>query len=350
MTAAGEPLPKLLLAVGAPDGMSLQEAARRFSRANLPGVAGLSRALIPWLRERGHPYAVIMFGTQGTMSPEGAQRLLRQWGGRVLVNLICEPHVHGRALEQIARFELATGIATVNPSWVVGATTRPLIARRLAHQARVRAPHCTSFRAGALTLPEHVQAHGHSYPVLLRPPGRHGSEGLVRIDDASKLARAGASVRSCTVTDFVDFRSHDGLWRKYRMVFAGDRLFRRHVLTGTEWNLTGTARRFMRDRADLLDEEEAWLREPVTLRDDSIEARVMHQFRVLQLDFGAIDCALAPGGDLVVFEVNACVQITNNPSEAISERRYYEANSEEILGSLLDHACSRAATQGARPR
>ena len=206
----------------------------------------------------------------------------------------------------------------------------------------MRVPHCTYFQAGELTLSEHVEAQGHRYPVLLRPPGGHGSTGMVRIDDADALAGVAAAVRSCTVTDFVDFRSADGLWRKYRLVYAGDRLFRRHVLIDSDWNLVGAARRFMRDRPALLEEEDAWLQARTTLEGDSIEARVLRQFRHLRLDFGAIDCALLPGGELVVFEINACLQITNVASQAISDRRPYEATNDDILGSLVDQACSRA--------
>lgn len=240
----------------------------------------------------------------------------------------------------MARFELETQLPLVNPSWAVTATTRPLVARRLAHQSGVRAPHCTLYAAGALTLSEHIEVHGHRYPVLLRPPGQHGSVGLVRMDGPDEAA----TLRSCTVTDFVDFRSGDGLWRKYRMVYAGDRLFRRHVLTDREWNLTRAARRFMRDRPQLVAEEQEWINRPVTLESDSVEARVMHQFRALQLDFGAIDFALPPDGDLVVFEINACLQLTNREdAQAAGDRRYFEANNDEILDALLQEICSRAA-------
>jgi hypothetical protein len=126
------------------------------------------------------------------------------------------------------------------------------------------------------------------------------------------------------------------------MVYSGDRLFRRHVLIDSEWNLTAVARRFMRDRPELIAEEEEWIGRPVTLERDGIEARVMHQFRALQLDFGVIDCALPPGGDLVVFEINACVQLTN-PDAPADYRRYFEANNDDILGALLQQTCSRAA-------
>jgi len=345
MTTAPGPWPKLIIATGAPDGMSGSRATELYAQGRLPGISGITRALMPWLRAREQPYSVLMFGTRDPLTDESARRLLAETKGHVLVNLICEPEVQGDALQQVARFELATGIPKVNSSWAVGATTRPLIARRLAHQSGVRVPRCTLYRSGALTLAEHIEAHRHTYPVLLRPPGLHGSEGLVRVAEPDELETKGR-LDSCTITDFVDFRSEDGLWRKYRMVYAGDRLFRRHVLTDTGWNLTRDARRFMRGRPELMAEEREWLEQPVTLERGSIEARAMHQFRALQLDFGVIDCALPPDGDLVVFEINACVQLTNVvDEEAAADPRHHEANTDEILDTLLQAIHARAAAR-----
>ena len=130
------------------------------------------------------------------------------------------------------------------------------------------------------------------------------------------------------------------------MVFAGDRLFRRHVLTDRVWNLTRDARRFMRERPDLVAEEQEWINRPVTLERGCVEARVMHQFRALQLDFGAIDFALPADGDLVIFEINACVQLTNRTdAQAAGERRYFEANNDEILDTLVRAICARASVR-----
>ena len=344
MTPANRRLPKILFAAGAPDGTSRAEATRQWAAKRLPGATGLSTALLPWLYERGHPFAVVMFGSEGRMTHDRARGVLDGSGGRVLVNLICEPELSRLALRQVGRFELETQIPMVNAPSAVAATTRPLIARRLAHQAGVNAPHCTLYRAGGRTLAEHIEANGHRYPVLLRPPGKHGSVGLVRADDPEAVARDAAQLPCCTVTDFVDFRSADGLWRKFRMVYAGDRLFRRHVLIDRGWNLTREARGFMREHAHLIAEEQEWIRRPVTLESGSVEARAMHQFRALQLDFGVIDCALPPSGDLVVFEINACVQLTTRiDAQAAGYPRYFEENNEEILHTLLRDICMRAA-------
>lgn len=336
--------PRLVVAVGAPNGMGAEQATLHFDEGRLHGISGICSPLIPWLVQRGHPFGVTLFGSGRPLKAENARRSLEQTGGDVLVNMICEPQQQSIALDQVARYELATQLPVVNSAAVVKATTRPLVAQRLAHQDGVRVPHCTLWRAGGPALTAHIERHGHRYPVLLRPPGQHGSVGLVRVDDRGAAAAAAATLPACTVTDFVDFRSTDGLWRKHRIVYAGDRLFRRHVLIGREWNITRAARDFMRERPDLVAEEQAWIKRPLTLQRGSVEARVLHQFRALQLDFGVIDFALPADGDLVVFEINACVQITNRvDAQAAGDRRYFEANNEDILGALLQAVCARAA-------
>ena len=72
--------------------------------------------------------------------------------------------------------------------------------------------------------------------------------------------------------------------------------------------------------------------------------RVDRGARALQLDFGVIDFALPADGDLVVFEINACVQLTNRvDAQAAGDRRYFEANNDEILDALRREICVRAA-------
>ena len=146
MTAANGSLPKIVLAVGAPDGMTgAARPTQRFDgRQRLHGISGISTALLPWLHERAPSVRVLMFGGGGPLDAGDARGgWLEQTGGDVLVNLICEPEAQRLALHQVARFELETQLPLGQPVWAVAATTRPLIARRLAHQAGVRAPHCT---------------------------------------------------------------------------------------------------------------------------------------------------------------------------------------------------------------
>lgn len=332
--------PKMLVVLGAPDAMAAATEQERRGNLRLSGNSGLVSALVNALRERAIPHVVVIAWPDGET---GGESLREQTGVEVLVNGIGEPLTQAGALRQVARLERETGLPTVNPSRVIETTTRPAMARRIGRADGVRAPHCTLFEAGSGSLVEHVAATGHRYPVLLRPAGSHGSTGLVRAGDDTDVAAAAAAVGTCTVTDFVDFRSEDGLWRKYRMVYAGGTLFRRHLLVDQQWNVVGNSRFFMHERA-LLDEEREWLGRPVAPAADSIDARVRELFETMELDFGVIDYALLPDGDLVVFELNACVQLTGSiPEQYRSQLGYLEENNGAILDALLARVRSRAA-------
>ena len=332
-------LPKILVVLGAPDAMAATPAQERERNLHLSGNSGLVSALVRTLRARDLPHVVVIAWPDGDTEGE---RLVQTTGVEVLVNAICEPLTQRGALRQLARLEQETGLPTLNPARVVATTARPDMARRVGRADGVRAPHCTLYEEGAGTLVEHVRAAGHRYPVLLRPAGSHGSTGLVRAGDETDVAAAARSVGTCTVTDFVDFRSEDGLWRKHRMVYAGGRLFRRHLLVDEQWNVVGDSRYFMHERG-LFAEERAWLARPV-VDSDPIEARVLEQFEAVELDFGVIDYAVLPDGELVIFELNACVQLTGTiPEQYRSHLGYIEDNNDEILAALMDRVRRRAA-------
>ena len=332
--------PKMLVMLGAPDAMAGATEQERLGNLRLAGNSGLVSALVETLRERAIPHVVVIAWPDG--EGEG-QSLIEQTGAEVLVNGIGEPLTQAGALRQVARLEQETGVPAVNPARVIETTTRPAMARRIGQADGVRAPHCTLFQAGAGSLVEHVAAAGHRYPVLLRPAGSHGSTGLVRAGDDADVAAAAAAVGTCTVTDFVDFRSEDGLWRKHRMVYAGGTLFRRHLLIDQQWNVVGDSRYFMHERG-LLGEERKWLRRPVARKRGSVDARVREQFEAMELDFGVIDYAVLPDGELVIFELNACVQLTGSiPEQYRSQLGYLEENNDEILDALLARVRSRAA-------
>jgi len=332
--------PNILVVLGAPDAMAATPAAERARNLHLSGNSGLVSALVRTLRARGLPHVVVIAWPDGDT---GGESLVESTGVEVLVNAICEPLTQRGALAQLARLEQETGLPTLNAARVIATTARPDMARRVGRADGVRAPHCTLYETGAGTLLEHVRAEGHRYPVLLRPAGSHGSTGLVRAGDEIDVAAAAATAGTCTVTDFVDFRSEDGLWRKHRMVYAGGRLFRRHLLVDDQWNVVGESRYFMHARG-LFDEEKAWLRRPLTPKREPTYTRILAQFEAMELDFGVIDYAVLPDGDLVIFEINACVQLTGTiPEQYRSHIGYIEDNNDEILGALMDRVGQCAA-------
>lgn len=324
--------PEVLLLLGVPDDMTGTVASGQ--PFNLRGNTGLAAALADRMREQQWPVRIQLLGPGAGPRPGAA---------RLLLNAICEPVIHRRSLATLAGLEMRSGLPVLNPWWVIAHTGRAAIARRLAHQVGVHVPRCTVFQRERGNLPEHVERTGHRYPVLVRPLGQHGSDGLQRIDDASQAA-AVPGLPTAHVTDWVDFRSPDGLYRKYRLFYAGDQLIRRHLFIDDQWNITVKARRFMRPRPDLVEEEERWLLRPIEIENGTVDSRILHQFRALQLDFGSIDYGLLPDGSVLVFEINACIQIHGavTPEEE-KLWPHVHATDDRIIGSVLDLVRKRAA-------
>ena len=154
------------------------------------------------------------------------------------------------------------------------------------------------------------RAGGLAWPLLIRPIGSHGGEGLCKTASPAELAAylGRVSFESFHVTGFVDYASGDGYYRKYRFIFVDRRVYAYHLVIHTDWLV-----HYFRAEMD----RDAWRRreEELFLADyrqvfagDAAEA-VAEAARRLDLDYGGMDCALTRDGRVLVFEANACMLV-----------------------------------------
>ncbi|HZZ32806.1 MAG TPA: tetratricopeptide repeat protein [Phenylobacterium sp.] len=162
-------------------------------------------------------------------------------------------------------------------------------------------------------------------PVLIRPAGDHGGENLVRLtnDEEKQAYLAGQPAQRLLLTPFHDFRSPDGHWRKYRLIFVDRRAYPFHLAIGEDWLLHYW-------RADMalsswkLDEEERFLADWRSVFGPQAAAAVDEIARRLDLDYGGIDCALTADGRLLLFEANACLLLhLDEPIDASPVKHHY---------------------------
>jgi hypothetical protein len=154
-------------------------------------------------------------------------------------------------------------------------------------------------------------------PILVRPAGDHGGDNLVRLQDAAardaylRDARAGPLLAS----PFFDFRSADGYWRKYRLIFVDRQVFPYHLAIGAHW-LT----HYWRAEMGLSDwkraEEAAFLADWRGVFGEKAAAAADAAARRLDLDYGGMDCTLTSDGELFLFEANACILLHLDEPEA----------------------------------
>jgi tetratricopeptide (TPR) repeat protein len=150
-------------------------------------------------------------------------------------------------------------------------------------------------------------------PMLVRPAGDHGGENLVLLRNPADRAAYLASEppERLLVTPYVETRSPDGFWRKYRLIFVGGEVFAFHLAITEDW-LAHYWRAHPAQHAWKRAEEAEFLADWRAVFGPRRTGAVQAVCDRLGLDYGGIDCAITGdeerGDDQVVlFEANACV-------------------------------------------
>ncbi|HEV8020437.1 MAG TPA: hypothetical protein VGP41_04180, partial [Candidatus Lustribacter sp.] len=131
----------------------------------------------------------------------------------LIVNAIADADRCAPALQRASELVKAARVPVVNAPRAVAATGRVANAARLAGLTDVVAP-AARFVGRASPAPN-------TFPFVLRVQGMHMGRGMIRIDDASAFAQAIATTPprdERIAIDYVDTRSRDGAWRKYRVM------------------------------------------------------------------------------------------------------------------------------------
>lgn len=174
-------------------------------------------------------------------------------------------------------------------------------------------------------------------PLLVRPAGDHGGENLVLLrDDADKRAYlSNGPGERLLLTAFHDFRSTDGLWRKYRFIFVDRRVHPYHLAIAEHW-LVHYWRADMGRSDWKRAEEERFLADWRGVFGAQAAAAVEEAARRLDLDYGGMDCALTDDGRVILFEANACVLVhLDEPAARFAYKHQYVPPIREAFSRML---------------
>jgi len=176
-------------------------------------------------------------------------------------------------------------------------------------------------------------------PVLVRPPGDHGGENLALLrDDTGRdafLAGDAPISQRLLLTDFHDFRSSDGHWRKYRLIFVDRRVHAYHLAICDDW-LAHYWRAEMGASAWKQAEEEAFMADWRKVFGPRAAAAAEAMARRLDLDYGGMDCALLADGRLLLFEANACILLhLDEPAATYPYKHRYVPPIREAFSALI---------------
>ena len=146
---------------------------------------------------------------------------------------------------------------------------------------------------------------GSQFPIIVRPAGSHAGTGLQKIDTVAEIATylsAQADAEFC-IAPFVDYRSADGQFRKYRVSLIDGRPYLAHLAISSHW-MIHYLNAGMAESAEKRAEE---ARVMATF-DEDFATRHHVAFQAVGervgLAYLGIDCGETPDGRLLVFEAD----------------------------------------------
>lgn len=150
---------------------------------------------------------------------------------------------------------------------------------------------------------------GPKFPILVRPIDTHAGRGLERIDDSAALDAylAAHEEERFDAVPFIDYRSADGFYRKYRVVIVDGKPYPYHLALSPEWMV-----HYIKTPTASVDwmraEEERFLREPAGVF-PAWGSVFTEMAAALELEYFGVDCALAPDGNVLVFEADTAMLV-----------------------------------------
>lgn len=226
-------------------------------------------------------------------------------GFNVLFNAISDPDVFGTVLENLCD----TTDTVINHPAQCLKNTRDWLSVTFSYEADFIVP--KTVRAGPRTNRKSVlNDEGLSFPLLMRPVGSQTGEGLVKYETLKEFTKSEFILEESYLTEYHEFASNDGWYRKYRCWWIGGKVVPNHLFIHTDWKVHSSASRLstMAERPSLQAEERAFLSDDSSPQREQID-RMMHALaEANQLDYFGVDFSFLPNGQIVVFEANATMR------------------------------------------
>lgn len=180
-----------------------------------------------------------------------------------------------------------------------------------------------------------------AYPLLIRPGNSHRGYGLALIRDAIQMHQylASSSATEVILSEFVDYPSADGYYRKYRFIFVDGRPLPYHLAISPHWMVHFFSAPMEHNDWMRL-EETAFLAAPTqTFAGESWDAlRALGE--TIGLEYFGLDCGLVEG-KVVVFEANVDMLVHNFYDEELFayKRPAFEAIAAAFNAMVQEYRC-----------
>jgi tetratricopeptide (TPR) repeat protein len=269
--------------------------------------------------------------------------LLRSKAG-VVFNMIGDADNGKDVLPLAAQLADQLGRPVLNHPRVIMATDRESIARKLAGIPLVRVAKIARFSTEALVGAGRQEVfRDFIFPLLIRTAGTHGGDDFEKVDDFAGVDTFVANHPGATfyAIEFIDYRSADGYYRKYRVICLNGEALPYHLAIHDHW-MVHHFRTDMANQEWMRKEEEAFLANIDGVFDAERQAALRAVGRATGLDYCGIDCALDREGNIVVFESNATMLVHDEKDPLFMYKNPYIAKIKTAFDAMLTQSAAAA--------
>jgi glutathione synthase/RimK-type ligase-like ATP-grasp enzyme len=235
----------------------------------------------------------------------------------IIFNEISDPDTHSVALEKANIFCQNQKKPVLNSPASVLATKRDTIYKNLTHIENLTVP--KTFRISPRSpseIADFIEINKLKFPLIFRQAGDHGGKSTCLFKSVDEITSNTFSYaldgRVYYLTEFFDFASQDGFYRKYRLAVVGDDFYLRHQIISDDWLIHSSSRLFMNMNPQFIQEEKNCLENFESKLKPLFKKQVKEIISILKLDYFGIDCGLDKDGQVIVFEVNPSMNILIN--------------------------------------
>jgi hypothetical protein len=264
----------------------------------------------------------------------------------LIVNAVGDADLCDAALACAEEIVARSAAPVINPPARVRLTGRAQNACRLAAIEGVIAPAIRTLSPAAILADGDL-----AFPILLRRPGFHTGRHFIRVDSRDALAPAIAALagEELLAIQYLDARGPDGMARKYRVMYIDGVAHPLHLAISADWKVHYFSADMAGD-AGYRQEERRFLEDMPSVLGTRAMAALERIRRILGLDYGGIDFALAPDGSVLMFEANATMVVfPPNPDPIWDYRRGAIDRVLEAATRMLLRRADHAVTAAKKP-
>lgn len=224
-------------------------------------------------------------------------------------NHISDADTHKITLAKVENFysSVSKNVPFFNPPANILKTTRDNIYQLLQGIDKLHVPKTVRIQPKSPSdIYQVIEKENFKFPVIFRQSGDHGGISTIRIEDTTEAFYTfPLDGRDYYLTQFVDYQEK-GLYEKVRLIVIDGKVFTRGTMISDQWLIHAKNELFdtnaMRMRKNSL---ESFTNKTKTM----IQPTITKIYEKLNLDYFGIDCHINHNKDILVFEINASMNV-----------------------------------------